>query len=75
MKRSDIVVARHKYLRKKRKLENNFSNSTTLSLDETFVHKNLISGKILVSPTESRLIRIPADKGSRFIILHLKMVG
>lgn len=70
IQRSDIVVLRRQYLRKKRDLERQFPNSLTLFLDETFVHQNLINGKLLVNSNELPPIKIPTGKGKRFIILN-----
>jgi hypothetical protein len=46
-------------------------------LDETFIHKNLVTNKILVCDEKLPEIKLPIGRGDRYSIIHaaLKMVS
>ncbi len=71
MERADIVRSRRHYLKESKRIKEKFPDSQWFYLDETYVHKNLIRRKALVSQNELPPKKIDINPGERFIILHV----
>jgi hypothetical protein len=69
MEKNDVVIKRRAYLREKKQIENNFPHYSWVYLDESFVHKNLVTNQVIICNSELLGLKLQIGKGLRFSII------